>query len=206
MKKTIYALALVTAFVAGCDKGESDKNDVGDRKLPDVETAIMTRKSVRKFDPSKVVDEATVEKLLRAAMSAPTALDRRPWEFIVVRDEAKLKALAEALPNCRIGNGAKLAICVCGTLDNGIPGRGKEYWIQDCAAATENLLLAAHGYGLGGVWTGVWPGEDRIAAVRRILGIPAGFAPLNIVPIGYPADSPAVKNKWNPAKIHHDKW
>ncbi len=232
MNKMIYVVSLVAVLATGCDKVEDAGRSVAhktgdligkgvtefaqgvregvttvaDKEIPDVVTAISTRKSVRKFDPTKNVDDALVEKLLRAAMAAPTAMDRRPWEFIVVRDEAKLKALAEALPYCRVGNGAKLAICVCGTLDNGLQGRGREYWIQDCSAATENLLLAAHGLGLGAVWTGVWPGEDRVAAVRRILEIPDGFAPLNIIPIGYPADSPAVKDKWNPAKIHHDKW
>ena len=101
---------------------------------------------------------------------------------------------------------AALAIVVCGSLDNGLPGRGKEYWIHDCSAAAMNILLAAHGLGLGAVWTGVFPGEERIAAVREILAIPDGYAPLNILPIGYPAEDPAVKNKWNPAKIHADRW
>ena len=130
----------------------------------------------------------------------------RPWEFIVVKDPAKLAALAERLPYSRVGNGAKLAIVVCGSLDNGLPGRGKEYWIHDCSAATMNLLLAAHAQGLGAVWTGVYPGEERVAAVREILSIPNGFMPLNGIPVGYPAENPPAKDKWNPAKIHYDKW
>jgi len=228
----VAALSIAAAMISGCDKVEDagrkavrktgdlvgkgvaefasgvgeGVRDVTDGSLPDVMTAIATRKSVRKFDPSRTVDAALVEKLLRAAMAAPTAMDRRTWEFIVVRDEAKLKALGEALPYSRISNGARLAICVCGTLDNGLPGRGKEYWVQDCAAAAENLLLAAHGHGLGAVWTGVWPGEDRIAAARQILGIPEEYAPLCMIPIGYPAENPAVKDKWNPAKVHYDRW
>jgi len=172
----------------------------------DVLTAISTRKSIRKFDASKPVEDEKVEKMLRAAMCAPTAMDKRPWEFVVVRDPAKLSALAARLPYSRVGNGAKLAIVVCGSLDNGLPGRGKEYWIHDCSAATMNLLLAAHAQGLGAVWTGVFPGEDRIAAVREILSIPDGYMPLNVVPVGYPAENPPVKDKWNPAKIHYDKW
>lgn len=98
------------------------------------------------------------------------------------------------------------SVVVCGSLDNGLPGRGKEYWIHDCSAASMNILLAAHGLGLGAVWTGVFPGEERIAIVREILAIPDGYAPLNVIPIGYPAEDPAVKNKWNPAKIHADRW
>ncbi|MBR1921712.1 MAG: nitroreductase family protein [Kiritimatiellae bacterium] len=193
----------VTEFACGVGEGAKE---VVHGALPDVATAIATRRSIRRFDPSRTVGDALVEKLLRAAMAAPSAMDKRPWEIVVVRDEAKLKALAEALPSCRIGNGAKLAFCVCGTLDNGLPGRGREYWLQDCSAASQNLLLAAHGHGLGAVWTGVWPGEDRVAAVRRILEIPEGFAPLNLIPVGYPAENPAAKDKWNAAKVHYDRW
>ena len=177
-----------------------------ENKVPDVLTAIATRKSVRKFDASRPVEDAKVEKILKAAMCAPSAMDRRPWEFIVVKDKAQLQKLGERLPYSRVGNGAQLAIVVCGSLDNGLPGRSKEYWIHDCSAATMNILLAAHGLGLGAVWTGVYPGEERIAAVREILSIPDGYAPLNVIPIGYPAEDPPAKDKWNAKKIHADRW
>ena len=235
ISKSLVCLAFgvaLLALVVGCDKAEDMGRKVvrkgGDlvgkgaaeffsgvgegvdavkkTESNDVLTAISTRKSIRKFDASKPVEDEKVEKMLRAAMCAPTAMDKRPWEFVVVRDPAKLSALAARLPYSRVGNGAKLAIVVCGSLDNGLPGRGKEYWIHDCSAATMNLLLAAHAQGLGAVWTGVFPGEDRIAAVREILSIPDGYMPLNVVPVGYPAENPPVKDKWNPAKIHYDKW
>lgn len=173
---------------------------------PKLFETITTRGSCRQFDASKPVSDEDVEKILKCAMCAPTAMDRRPWEFLVVRDKAKLAALAEKLPYCRVGNGAQVAIVVCGTLDNGLPGRGKEYWIHDCSAASMNILLAAHGLGIGAVWTGVYPGEDRIAAVREVLGVPDGFAPLNIIPLGYPKEPVQPKDKWNPAKIHKDQW
>ena len=175
--------------------------EVADGKVPDALSAIRTRKSVRKFDPSREVDQATVEKLLKAAMCAPSALDKRPWEFLVVRDPAKLKALADNNPYCRVGNGAKLAIIVCGNAAN-----GDGWWVCDCSAATMNLLLAAHSLGLGAIWTGVYPGEERIAAVRGILGIPEGYVPLNIVPVGYPAEDPQPKDKWDEKKVHYDIW
>ena len=132
-----------TEFFSGVGEGV----DAVKWKGPDVLTAISTRKSIRKFDASKPVEDDKVEKMLRAAMCAPTAMDKRPWEFVVVKDPAKLSALATRLPYSRVGNGAKLAIVVCGSLDNGLPGRGKEYWIHDCSAATMNLLLAAHAQG-----------------------------------------------------------
>ena len=173
---------------------------------PGLFETIHARTSVRKFDPSRPVSDAAVETILKAAMCAPSAMDRRPWEFVVVRDRAQLDALAQRLPNSRVGNGAQLAIVVCGTTDNGLPGRGKEYWIHDCSAASMNILLAAKGLGLGAVWTGVYPGEARIAAVKEVLKIPQGYLPLNIIPIGYPAEDPAPKDKWNPAKVHRDRW
>ena len=188
-------LAEAKAKVAAAKSGE-----------PGLFETIAARASIRKFDPSKPVADADIEKLLRAGMCAPSAMDRRPWEFIVVRDKAKLAALGSRLPYSRCGNGAQAAIVVCGNLDNGLPGRGKEYWIHDCSAATMNILLAAKGLGLGAVWTGVYPGEDRVAVVREVLSIPEGYAPLNVIPLGYPAENPTPKEKWNPAKVHHDKW
>ena len=173
---------------------------------PGLFETIAERTSIRKFDPAKPVSDADIEKLLKAGMCAPSAMDRRPWEFIVVRDKAKLAALGSRLPYSRCGNGAQAAIVVCGNLDNGLPGRGREYWIHDCSAATMNILLASKGLGLGAVWTGVYPGEDRVAVVREVLSIPEGYAPLNVIPLGYPAENPTPKDKWNPAKIHTDRW
>ena len=173
---------------------------------PGLFETIAARTSVRKFDPSRPVSDADVEKILRAAMCAPSAMNRQPWEFVVVRDRAQLDELARLNPNSRIGNGATVAICVCGKLDNGLNGRGKEFWIHDCSAASMNILLAAKGLGLGTVWTGVYPIEERIAAVRGTLKIPEGYMPLNLIPIGRPAENPPPKDKWTPAKVHHDRW
>ena len=173
---------------------------------PGLFETIAARTSIRKFDPSKPVADADIEKILKAGMCAPSAMDRRPWEFIVVRDKAKLAALGSRLPYSRCGNGAQAAIVVCGNLNNGLPGSGKEYWIHDCSAASMNILLAAKALGLGAVWTGVYPGEDRIAAVRGILAIPDGFMPLNVIPLGAPAENPEPKDKWTPAKVHTDRW
>ena len=173
---------------------------------PGVFTTIRERTSIRKFDPTVPVSDESIEKILRAGMCAPSAMNKQPWEFVVVRDPSQLKAIGDALPYSRVGNGAQAAIVVCGNLDNGLPGRGKEYWIHDCSAASMNILLAAKGLGLGAVWTGVYPGEDRIAAVRKILAIPDGFMPLNVIPIGAPAENPEPKDKWNPSKVHNDRW
>ncbi len=173
---------------------------------PGTLATIRERTSVRKFDPAVEVDAATVEKILRAGMCAPSAMNRQPWELVVVRDPAQLGKLAAALPYSRVGNGARLALVVCGSLDNGLTGRAKEYWIQDCSAVCMNILLAAKALGLGAVWTGVYPIDDRVAAVRQLLGMPEGFAPLAVIPIGAPAENPVPKDKWNADKVHYDRW
>lgn len=173
---------------------------------PGVFETIRARTSIRKFDPSVPVSEETVEKILRAGMCAPSALNKQPWEFVVVREPELLKAIGEAMPFSRVGNGAQAAIVVCGNLDNGIPGRGKEFWIHDCSAASMNILLAAKALGLGAVWTGVFPDVERAEVVRKLLAIPEGYMPLNIIPLGAPAENPEPKNKWNPAKVHSNRW
>lgn len=173
---------------------------------PGVFETIRTRTSIRKFDPSVPVSEETVEKILRAGMCAPSALNKQPWEFVVVREPELLKAIGEAMPFSRVGNGAQAAIVVCGNLDNGIPGRGKEFWIHDCSAASMNILLAAKALGLGAVWTGVFPDVERAEVVRKLLAIPEGYMPLNIIPLGAPAENPEPKNKWDTAKVHSNRW
>ena len=173
---------------------------------PGVFATIRERTSIRKFDPSVPVSDEAIEKILRAGMCAPSALNKQPWEFVVVREPELLKAIGEAMPFSRVGNGAQAAIVVCGNLDNGIPGRGKEFWIHDCSAASMNILLAAKALGLGAVWTGVFPDVERAEVVRKLLAIPEGYMPLNIIPLGTPAENPEPKNKWNPAKVHSNRW
>ncbi len=169
---------------------------------------IMTRKSVRDYQAKDLSDEQ-IDKLLRAAMAAPTAVNKQPWEIIVVTDKALLKKLGEALPNARMTAKAPVAFIMCGDTDKTKVignGAGKDFWIQDVSAATENLLLAAHGMGLGAVWTGLHPIAGNVSIVREMFKLPANIIPLCLVPVGYPAEDPAPKNKWVPEKVHYNKW
>ena len=152
---------------------------------------IMTRTSIRAYRDCPVGAD-TVELLLRAAMAAPSAVNRQPWAFVVVDDRELLRELAGAL-------------VVCGDLSRN-PGASGDWWVMDASAASENLLLAAHALGLGAVWTGVYPRGERVEAVRRVLGLPADVVPLNLIPVGYPADNPAPKQKWNPANVRYNGW
>ena len=199
--KTGITAALAAIVLAGC----CDRKG-GDAAKADVTlTVIATRTSVRSYDTSREVTDAEVEQLLRAGMAAPTAVNAQPWEFIVVKDRDTLKALAAAHPNSQMSPSAGCAIVVCGT-DNGLQGEAKEFWVQDCAAASENILLAAHAMGMGAVWCGAYPIQKRVDAIRAVLGIPDGVTPLNIINIGHIKAPSRPKDKWKPQKIHRGKW
>ena len=169
---------------------------------------ILTRTSVRQYQPDRTISRDTVETLLRAAMSAPTAVNKQPWAFIALDDRAALDSLAQVLPYARMLTKAPLAIVTCGDLSKAIDGEDadKGFWIQDVSAATENLLLAAHAMGLGAVWTGVYPDAERVKDVHERLDLPANVIPLAVVPVGYPTGPQKPKEKWEPANVHFNKW
>ena len=197
MKKVIlFALAAIT--LAACTKQPQVMENQAINN-------IMTRGSVREFTGEKISD-AQIDTLLRAAMAAPSAINKQPWAFIVVNDEAVLAKLGEALPYSRCSNHPAVAIIPCGDLTKAIPGEMANFWINDVSAATENLLLAAHAMGLGAVWTGLHPDMNRAKMVQEMLGLPEHIIPLCVVPVGVPAEQPAVKDKYNAENIHYNKW
>lgn len=162
---------------------------------------IMTRTSDRMFDPSKEVGEEDIQTLLQAGMAAPTAVNRQPWQFVVVSNRDLLNQLAAALPYCHCANEATAAIVVCGDKNRFLEGDDSELWVQDVSAATENILLAAHAIGLGSVWTCLYPHTDRMGSVSEILQLPQDFVPFNVIPVGYVSKSHAPIDKWNPAAV-----
>jgi nitroreductase len=163
---------------------------------------IFTRRSVRAYDDAPVSDQA-VEQVLQAAMSAPSAGNAQPWLFLVIRDRALLDAVPEFHPYCKMIRKAPVAVLVCGdTAAEKYPG----YWVQDCSAATQNLLLAAHDLGLGAVWTGIYPDKDRVGGCRRLFKLPANVVPLALVPMGVPAEDKPRAQRWDPAKVRRDVW
>lgn len=162
---------------------------------------IMTRTSDRMFDPSKQIDPDDIEAILQAGMAAPSAVNRQPWQFVVVTNRDLLRQLAAALPYCRMANEAGAAIVVCGDKNRFLEGEDNTIWVQDLSAASENILLAAHALGLGSVWTALYPHQDRITSVYSILNIPADFIPFNVIPIGYVKSAHTPLDKWNPAAV-----
>lgn len=166
---------------------------------------IMTRTSVRAYS-DRAVGEETVDTLLRAAMAAPTAGNKQPWRFVVIRDRDVLSWISANFDSMKMMEKAQLAIVVCGDTQATFPGEGVGYWIQDASAATENLLLAAHAMGLGAVWCGVYPISDRVKPFSEKLGLPADILPLNCIAIGYPEAEAEPKDKWHPEYIHQENW
>ncbi len=161
---------------------------------------IHNRKSVRHFTDQPVSKEQ-IEILLRAGMAAPTAVNRQPWAFYVVTQRETLDALGEQLPYAKMLHQAQAAIVVCGDMEKAGNLKEKGYWVQDCAAATENILLAAESMGLGAVWTASYPYDDRTEVVIRELELPKKYVPLNVIPIGYPTGEDMPKDKWKPENI-----
>lgn len=165
---------------------------------------IATRTSIRDYE-ARPVEKEKVEKMLRAAMAAPTAMNKQPWHFVVVEQRSVLDSLAGANPYSKMLLKAPLAIVVCGDMDKVIEGGGRDFWIQDASAATENLLLAAHAMGLGAVWTGAYPSEERSKAISATLSLPDNLVPLNMIVIGYPAEHPQPKDKFKEENITFKK-
>lgn len=166
---------------------------------------ISERKSVRKFTDKKIEKEK-VEQLVKAGMSAPSARNKQPWDFIVIDNEKILHELGEKLPYAKMLLHSKLAIVVCGNINKSPEDEEKKYWVQDCSAATENILLAAQALGLGAVWTAAYPVLERVKTVCEVLNLPNKVIPLNVIPIGYPDEDNSPKNKFLQSNVHYNKW
>lgn len=161
---------------------------------------IHNRKSVRHFTDQPVSKEQ-LETLLRAGMAAPTAANRQPWVFYVVTQRESLDLLSEKLPYAKMLSQVQAAIVVCGDMEKAGNLKDEGYWVQDCAAATQNILLAAESMGLGAVWTAAYPYNDRTEVVIKELNLPETHIPLNVIPIGYSTGEDLPKNKWDADNI-----
>lgn len=165
-----------------------------------MEDILFTRRSIRKYRKEPVPEE-TVEYILRAAMAAPSARNLQPWHFMVINNRVILNKIAEIHPYAKMLLEAPLAIVVCG--DTKI---SETYWVQDCSAASENILLAAKAKGLGSVWCGVYPRAKRVEQMKKLLNLPENIIPLNVIAIGFPAEHKPPADRFDKKKIHYNKW
>lgn len=171
----------------------------------DLLNGIYTRRSVRTFTGEPVTKEDLMT-ILRAGMSAPSAVNVQPWAFVAVTDRALLDALCRELPYAKMLDKAGAAIVVCGIPDKD-DTYAKDYWVMDCSLASGNILLAAHALGYGAVWTAAYADHERVASVRRILSIPDTIIPLNVIPLGVPANKDAKPlDKFKEENIHWETW
>lgn len=164
---------------------------------------IISRTSVRSYTDQPVEPEK-IELLLHAAMAAPSACNKQPWHFVVINDRQILDNIPTFSPYASMVKEAPLAIVVCGDLDKAMDGWEQEFWIQDCAAATENFLLMAHGLGLGTVWTALYPAKERYEGMQQLLDLPKHIIPLNTIIIGYPKGENKPKDKWRDENVSYN--
>ncbi len=163
---------------------------------------LFERHSVRKYLDEKV-DPRDIKTILQAGMSAPSARNAQPWEFLVIQDKKRLAECAEIRKFWAMLKEAPLAILVMANLE-GYTGSSREFFIQDCSAAAENILLAATALGYGGVWLGIHAMEEPQAQVRALFGIPENIVPVMLLPIGRPLSLPEAKRRFTPEKIHEE--
>ena len=168
---------------------------------------VLARRSIRAYTAEPVtgdqVESLLRSDLLRAAMAAPSAGNQQPWRFVVVTDRATLAEIPTVHPYSRMLEHAPLAIVVCGVEEG---QRWPQYWVQDCAAAVENLLIEAVQLDLGAVWLGVYPLDERVQGLRRLLGMPDDVIPFAVVAVGHPAENKRPADRYDPARVHRERW
>lgn len=205
---TIVLLCIATAALSvrlmiAANKESDSSGDTPDKMVE----CIMSRASVRKYKPETVSDSIITE-VLKAGMAAPTAANQQAWHFVVITDQALKDSITNAFQWTKIVKDCAFAVVVCGDMSRLFDGDRKDggFWTLDCSAASENMLLAAHALGLGGVWCGIYPEEDRMKKLSSILNLPPDLRPLNVLSFGYPATAVAPKQKWDPGKVSYNRF
>jgi nitroreductase len=178
------------------------KTTLQKQEIMDTLDAIRTRRSIRKYEPKEVPEEL-VEKAIAAAMMAPSARNAQPWQFVVLTDRGLLRQIPKINPHAWMVEHAPVAVLICGDLSLEISAG---YWPVDCAAAAQNLLLAAHAMGLGAVWTGVYPRRERMDGLRDLLDLPEHVIAHTLIPMGYPAEHPTSKDRFRADRVRRNGW
>jgi nitroreductase len=165
---------------------------------------IFNRRSVRKYE-SREIPAAMFNDLFEAAMAAPSAVAKDPWHFLLIRNRKTLDKIVKILPNGQMLRQAPAAVIVCGDI-NKTHANEISYMLQDLSAAVENLLLAASALGLGACWLGMHPRPDRIDNIRRLFSLPENIIPMCGIALGWPAENPGPRTRFNPERIHVENW
>jgi nitroreductase len=166
---------------------------------------IFKRRSIRRYH-EKPVEEEKLDQLLQAGMAAPSASNVRPWEFVVITNEKAINRLRENLQYGKYYAPVAIVVCANPNLDTIKKPDSFDFWVQDCSAATQNILLAAAGLGLGACWLGIYPREKNIKLVREVAGLPETIIPLNVIYVGYPAVEKESRTQYDPTRIHQERY
>lgn len=166
--------------------------------------SILGRRSIRTYEDKPINDEM-IQAILETAMAAPSACAKDPWRFIVVREKEALNKIADGLPHGQMLRSAGVGFVICGDI-NAAHDNQLSYMLQDCSAAIENLLLAVHNIGLGAVWLGVHPREERMKHITQLFSLPENIIPIACIAVGYPAESKEARTRFDPDYVHYEKW
>ncbi len=210
MKNSNYLIIiLAAALVAVSYKWITSSNSTENSNVPNAADAaienIMTRTSVRTYSDRDITD-GQLDTIMRAAMAAPSAVNKQPWRFIVVRDQALRDSISTNMNSMKMAKNAPVAVIVCGDMEATIDGEGHSYWVQDASAVSENILLAANALGIGSVWCGIYPISERVDWFQKTFGMPESIIPLSCINLGFPAADVTPKDKWKPENIHYETW
>lgn len=200
MYQAACLLLMITVLVQAFRSKNSRTEETGSPEGKAAISVIHNRKSVRDFITEKPVSKEDIQTLIKAGMAAPSGRDIRPWEIIVIDDRETLDRMAQELPTADMLSKVPYALVVCGDAERSF------YWYLDCAAVTQNILLAAEALDLGAVWTAVYPYEDRTETVVRHTRLPEHILPLAVIPVGHPKGNTPAKDKYDRSKVHHNHW
>lgn len=213
MKKSIILMAAAAMMFAACCNKQETATEVNTADV--VMQNILNRKSVRSYN-GEAIPDSVMENLLRAAQAAPSAVDRRPWQMVVMTDKSQYETVFEGNFNMQkfMESGAVIILCADTTFtaptrdnpDGPAVTQVNQMWRDDLGAVTENLLLAAEAYGLGACWTACYPYPDRMDPIKKALQLPSTVVPYAVVPIGYHDGTTQPKDKWDPARVHYNRW
>ena len=164
--------------------------------------AIITRRSIRKYK-NKPIEKKLIIKLIEIGMTAPSAGNEQPWHYIVINDNEILNKITKFHPHSKMLEQAYCAILVC--FDKYLE-KYKDMAVQDCSASTQNIMIAANSFGIGSVWLGVFPREERIIGIKKLFKLPENIIPFSIISLGYPAEKKEIKDRNKIERIHYNKW
>ncbi len=164
--------------------------------------AILTRRSIRKFKDKKI-PKKILNDILKAAMHAPSAYNQQPWQFIVIDDRKLLDEIPNIHPHSDMCKTAALAILVCADLTK---EQTKDMWAFDCAAATQNIMLAAHDNNIGSVWVGIYFRKNYMDAFKKLFNLPQHIIPISLVPLGYPDEEIEKVDRFKKDRIHYNSF